>query len=215
MAASVLLVVGDQPELMAMLKKKASALRLGQEPGQVGAIIDKASRDRIVGYINAAEKAGATILVDGRDASAEKTEGNWVRPTIIVHNSADEPGMADEIFGPVLSVLKVANFEEAIRIENANPYGNAACIYTSVGAHAEWFASRFRAGMIGVNIGVPVPREPFSFGGMYGTASKYGDCDVTGDGAMNFFSNLRKITTKWARPSGTGAVDLANFDGRM
>lgn len=215
MAASVLLVVGDQPELMAMLKKKASALRLGQEPGQVGAIIDKASRDRIVGYINAAEKAGATILVDGRDASGEKTEGNWVRPTIIVHNSADEPGMADEIFGPVLSVLKVANFEEAIRIENANPYGNAACIYTSVGAHAEWFASRFRAGMIGVNIGVPVPREPFSFGGMYGTASKYGDCDVTGDGAMNFFSNLRKITTKWARPSGTGAVDLANFDGRM
>lgn len=215
MAASVLLVVGEQPELMKMLQAKASALRLGQEPGQVGAIIDAASKERIVGYINAAEKAGATILVDGRDATAEKTEGNWVRPTIILHNSTEEPGFKDEIFGPVLSVLQVKNFDEAIRIENANEYGNAASIYTSVGAHAEWFSSRFRAGMIGVNIGVPVPREPFSFGGMYGTKSKYGDCDVTGEGAMNFFSNLRKITSKWARPSGAGGLDLANFDGRM
>jgi len=156
MAASVLLVVGEQPELMASLKKKAEALVLGQEPGQVGAIIDSASRDRIVGYINAAEEAGATILVDGR--STGKETGNWVKPTIIVHNSTEEPGFKDEIFGPVLSVLQVKTFEEAIRIENANRYGNAASIYTSVGAHAEWFSQRFRAGMIGVNIGVPVPR---------------------------------------------------------
>ena len=81
-----------------------------------------------------------------------------MRPTIIVHNSTEEPGFKDEIFGPVLSVLQVASAEEAIAIENANRYGNAASIYTSVGAHAEWFSSRFRAGMIGVNIGVPVPR---------------------------------------------------------
>lgn len=202
MAASVLLVVGEQPKLMEMLTAKASALRLGQEAGQVGAIIDAASRDRIVGFITAAEKAGAKILVDGRDASGEKTTGNWVsrtrrvlcpavcatcnwgahlaatgaarvsrsltpvtahpapqvRPTIILHNGTDEPGFKDEIFGPVLSVLQVATAEEAIKIENANRYGNAASIYTSVGANAEWFASRFRAGMIGVNIGVPVPR---------------------------------------------------------
>lgn len=213
MAASVLLVVGEQPKLMEALVAKATALTLGQEAGQVGAIIDAASKERIVGYINAAEKAGVKILVDGR-AAAEKP-GNWVGPTIMVHSSTEEPGFKDEIFGPVLSVLQVGTFEEAIKIENANPYGNAASIYTSVGAHAEWFSQRFRAGMIGVNIGVPVPREPFSFGGMYGTDSKYGDCDVTGEGAMNFFSNLKKITTKWSRPTGAGAVDLANFDGRM
>jgi acyl-CoA reductase-like NAD-dependent aldehyde dehydrogenase len=118
-------------------------------------------------------------------------------------------------------------------MENKNPYGNAACIYTEKGANAEWFTRRFRAAMLGVNIGIPVPREPFSFGGLYGTKSKYGNADITGDGAMEFFSNRIKITSKWTASYSSGnakkgddqpnkklktehhVVDKANFDGKM
>ena len=84
----------------------------------------------------------------------------------------------------MLSIYKVKNWNEAIAIENANPFGNAACIYTSKGGSANWFTSRFRAGMLGVNVGIPVPREPFAFGGLYGTLSKYGDGDITSEGAI-------------------------------
>jgi len=131
----------------------------------------------------------------------------------------------------------VDTFDQALEIENNNPYGNAASIYTERGANAEYFTRRFRAAMLGVNIGIPVPREPFTFGGLYGTASKFGDYDVTGDGAMEFFSNRIKITSKWTAAYSTGAAaagsgvttgvkraaqdaldkstDKANFDGRM
>ena len=160
---------------------------------------------------------------------AEDKSGFWVGPTVMLHTSASDAAMQDEIFGPVLSVIQVDTWEEAITIENENPYGNAACIYTERGAYAEWFIKRFRAGMLGVNIGIPVPREPFSFGGLYGTKSKYGDHDVTGDGAMEFFSNRRKVTAKWTASYSSGASataapvakkmrlteDKANFDGKM
>jgi acyl-CoA reductase-like NAD-dependent aldehyde dehydrogenase len=126
-------------------------------------------------------------------------------------------------------VINVESWQEAIEIENANPHGNAACIYTERGAHAEWFTQRFRTAMIGVNIGIPVPREPFSFGGLYGTKSKFGDFDITGDGALEFFTNRKKITSKWTASYSTASTqsggatatkklkveDKANFDGKM
>jgi malonate-semialdehyde dehydrogenase (acetylating)/methylmalonate-semialdehyde dehydrogenase len=101
--------------------------------------------------------------------------------------------------------VQVETREEAVAIENASPYGNAACIYTTVGAHAEWFTARFSAGMVGVNIGVPVPREPFSFGGW--NASRYGDLDITGEGGLEFWTRRKKITTKWNVPSNRGTGD--------
>jgi len=229
MAASVLLMVGDNKEVLDMVVEKAKNLQPGQAKGQVGPIIDQTSRDRILRIINEAEAKGAKILVDGREWS--KQTGNWVGPTVILHNSAQEPAFQEEIFGPVISVLQVANSEEAISIENANAFGNAASVYTSVGAHAEWFTKRFSAGMIGVNIGVPVPREPFSFGGKYGTQSKYGDMDITGDGCLEFFTTRKKITSKWTttpnQPPYSNAVaqppnkkqkgeeDAANFAGKI
>jgi len=97
-----------------------------------------------------------------------------------------------------LSIYKVSSKEEAIAIENHSPYGNAASIYTSSGAVAEWFCKKFSTGMMGVNVGVPVPREPFSFGGT--RTSKFGDYDITGDGAMEFFTERKKVTTKWSPP---------------
>ena len=116
---------------------------------------------------------------------------------------------------------------------NLLPRGNAAAVYTSVGAHADWFTSRFAAGMLGVNVGVPVPREPFSFGGLCGTNSCFGDMDITGTGGMEFFTNRRKVTTRWGAPLASAAVtsnshplgdalgqeqdpaDKANFAGTM
>mmetsp|Transcript_3050 Transcript_3050/g.3633 ORF Transcript_3050/g.3633 Transcript_3050/m.3633 type:complete len:491 (+) Transcript_3050:155-1627(+) len=209
MAASVLLTIGEQPELLDAIVAKASNLKPGQGAGNMGPVIDTASKERILKYIDEAEAAGAKILLDGRDW-AEK-EGSWVGPTIILHSNPADAALHDEIFGPVLSVLVVANQEEAIRIENANPYGNAAAIYTQSGGVADWFSQRFRAGMIGVNIGIPVPREPFSFGGMYGTLSKFGEHDITGEGAMRFFTTRKKITTKWAKFETGKKEDISQF----
>jgi len=210
MAASVLLTIGDQPELLEAIVKKASALTPGQGAHNVGPVIDAASQQRILEYINNAEKSGCKIILDGR--SWAEREGTWVGPTIIVHTNPADPALHDEIFGPVLSVLAVKDQEEAIRIENTNPYGNAAAIYTQSGGVADWFTQRFRAGMIGVNIGIPVPREPFSFGGMYGTLSKFGEHDITGEGAMRFFTTRRKITTKWSKfETGKKEEDISQF----
>lgn len=223
MAASVLIIVGSNQTLLDTVVEHAKALMPGQQPGEVGPVIDAMSQQKILGYINDAEsKNGAKILVDGRSWATR--EGTWVGPTIILHNNSRDPACCDEIFGPVLSVLQVDTWEEAIAIENSNPYGNAAAIYTEKGANAEWFTSRFRAAMLGVNIGIPVPREPFTFGGLHGTKSKFGDCDVTGDGAMEFFSNRIKVTSKWSSsygdkkrkaPDAEVVQDKANFDGRM
>ena len=132
----------------------------------------------------------------------------WVGPTILSHKSASDPAAREEIFGPVLSVLKVETSDEAIAIENANPFGNAACIYTSIGQHSEYFLKRFNAGMLGVNVGVPVPREPFSFGGM--NMSNFGTSDITGDGCMEFFTQRKKITQKWVPPQ-DGGVMVSSF----
>lgn len=220
MAASVLVCVGDCEQLIQRVAELTRPLERGQDAGQVGPVIDGLSKERVLKYINESEAQGAQVLVDGR-SWADVADGFWVGPTVIVHNNREDRALHDEIFGPVLSIIKVDSREEAIAIENGNPYGNAACIYTTNGANAEWFQKRFRAGMIGVNIGIPVPREPFTFGGLYGTLSKFGDHDITGDGAMEFFTARRKVTTKWALPPPIAAhsshrnEDKANFDGRM
>ena len=104
--------------------------------------------------------------------------------------------MQDEIFGPVLSVLRVGSLDEALAIENRSPYGNAASIYTGSGAAARYFEQHASAGMIGVNIGVPVPRDPFSFGGW--NDSKFGIGDVTGKDAIGFWTQTKKTTVKWS-----------------
>ena len=238
MAASVLIVVGENKRLIDQIVASAAALEAGQAAGQVGPVIDGIARTRILSYIDEAErKYGCKLLLDGRSWSAEKKHGFWVGPTVIQHTNWTDPALLEEIFGPVLSIIHVDTFEEALQIENSNPYGNAASIYTERGANADFFIKRFRAGMLGVNIGIPVPREPFTFGGLYGTASKFGDFDVTGDGAMEFFSNRIKITSKWTAAYSTGAAgqgaaatagakrpaqdtldkqtDKANFDGCM
>ncbi|KAG0307423.1 hypothetical protein BGZ98_000317 [Dissophora globulifera] len=196
MAATVLLTIGHQQELIDKIVAKSQALRAGSQAGQVGPVIDQASVNKITRYISESEASGAKILVDGRSWTKEHQEGFWVGPTVILHTNKQDAALNEEIFGPVLSILAVESADEALDIENANPYGNAACIYTNSGATADHFIKRFSAGMCGVNIGVAVPREPFSFGGW--NKSRFGNhCDITGDGGVEFFSTRRKVTTKW------------------
>mmetsp|Transcript_9263 Transcript_9263/g.16238 ORF Transcript_9263/g.16238 Transcript_9263/m.16238 type:complete len:492 (+) Transcript_9263:104-1579(+) len=209
MAASVLLTVGAQPKLLEQIIENAKRLTAGREAGQMGPVIDEASKKRIVSFIDEAEASGAKILLDGRPWTSQ--EGSWVGPTIILHSNKSDRALHEEIFGPVLSIYEVATKEEALEIENTNPYGNAACVYTNSGGAAEWFSSRFRAGMIGINIGIPVPREPFSFGGMYNTLSKFGEHDITGEGAMRFFTTQRKVTTKWSKFELGAKEDISQF----
>jgi malonate-semialdehyde dehydrogenase (acetylating)/methylmalonate-semialdehyde dehydrogenase len=198
MAASVLIGVGDCNSVLDAIEAEMRKIRPGCE---MGAIISEKAKERIVGYIDRAEQEGATIRVDGRNPAIEgKSGGYYVGPTLIDQLTPESSCVNDEIFGPVLSVLRVNTLDEALAIENANPYGNAASIYTTNGATARYFEQRASAGMVGVNIGVPVPREPFSFGGW--NDSRFGNGDITGKDGIAFWTKLKKTTVKWTLRAG-------------
>lgn len=194
MAASVLITVGDCSAVMEAIEAEMKKVVPGDN---LGSVISSTAKERIEGYIDRAESAGARIPVDGRGAKVSgKENGFWVGPTLIDGVDIGSESACDEIFGPVLTVLHVDTLEEAIAIENQNPYGNAASIYTTSGATARYFEDKASAGMIGVNIGVPVPREPFSFGGW--NDSRFGVGDITGEDGIRFWTQRKKITQKWS-----------------
>jgi malonate-semialdehyde dehydrogenase (acetylating)/methylmalonate-semialdehyde dehydrogenase len=193
MAASVLIAVGDCDAIIDAIELEMRNLTCGAE---IGAIISVKAKERIEGYIARAAARGAKIRLDGRGQSMA---GNYVGTTLIDGITTKDECANDEIFGPVLSILRVKTLDEALAIENANPYGNAACIYTSSGATARYFEMKAEAGMIGVNIGVPVPRDPFGFGGW--NASKFGAGDITGRDAISFWTKTKKVTAKWTSKS--------------
>lgn len=198
MAASVMIAVGDCESIIGLVCAEAKKIIPGEN---LGSVISTAAKERIEKYITEAEAQGARILVDGRNVIVAGNEnGFYVGPTVIDRVS---PGMrvaSEEIFGPVLSIIRVNSLDEALAIENANPYGNAAAIFTQSGVMAKYVADNASAGMIGVNIGVPVPREPFSFGGW--NDSKFGVGDLTGKSSIHFWTKLKKITTKWNPEAG-------------
>ena len=198
MAASVLIAVGESDRILDAIEAKMRTVCAGQN---MGAIISPAARGRIVGYIDRAEKEGAAIRVDGRNTTPTgREQGYYVGSTLIDRLSPTSACITDEIFGPVLSVLRVRTLDEALAIENGSHFGNAASIYTTSGATARYFEQRANAGMIGVNIGVPVPREPFGFGGW--NESKFGVGDITGRDGMGFWTKMKKVTTKWTVQAG-------------
>lgn len=155
MAASVLLTVEGkndsekkhQEKLLQKIIEKASKIQPGTKPGQMGPVIDQISHTRIMNYIDQAQsKHGAKILLDGRTWSSSMG-GSWIGPTIILHSSPQDTLMKEEAFGPVLSIYSPQTWNECIQIENGNPFGNAACVYTQNGGKADWFCQRFRASM--------------------------------------------------------------------
>jgi len=195
MAASVMVAVGDVDHLIEGIRARSAELTLGTD---LGPITNTASVERITRYIDEAEAAGAKVLVDGRGQKG--TDGGyWVGPTLLDHVTPDMPASCEEIFGPVLSIVRVPNIEAALQLENSNPYGNASSVYTTSGDVARKVMGRVEAGMCGVNIGVPVPREPFGFGGW--NDSKFGAGNITGWDGYRFWTRQRKVTTKWALQS--------------
>jgi malonate-semialdehyde dehydrogenase (acetylating)/methylmalonate-semialdehyde dehydrogenase len=198
MAASVLLPIQDSSAHIEKIVEEASKVRLGQD---MGAVISKEQLTFLTQAIGRAEKAGAKILLDGRNAKApDGYEGGfWLGPTILDHVEKTSEAATVELFGPVLSIIRTQSMSEAIAIENSNPYGNAASVFTNNGSVAEFIATNAKARMIGINVGVPVPREPFSFGGI--NDSKFGHGDITGENSLNFWSDIKKVTTKWQQSS--------------
>ena len=199
MAASAMLAVGNVDPIIDQIVDEAKKIIPGEN---LGAVISKAAKERIEGYITEAEKAGAMILLDGRGTSVDgKENGTYVGPTVIDHVSPDMAVAREEIFGPVISIMRTSSLDEAIEIENKNPYGNAAAVFTQSGGIARYVMEHASAGMIGVNIGVPVPREPFPFGGW--NESRFGSSDITGKSSIEFWTKLKKTTTKWNPESRT------------
>lgn len=194
MAASVLLAVGDVSHHIDKIVSRASSLELGKT---MGAIITKTQVEFLRSAIDRAEKGGAKILLDGRKATppAGFENGNWIGPTILDHVTPKSEASTDELFGPILSIIHCKDITQAMQIENSGEYGNACSVFTSNGALAERVTREASTGMVGVNVGVPVPREPFSFGGV--NASKFGHGDITGPYSLDFWSNMKKITVKW------------------
>ena len=198
MAASAMLAVGNVDPIIDQICVEARKVIPGKN---LGAVISKAAKMRIEDYITEAESNGAKILVDGRGAVVEGREnGTYVGPTVIDHVKPDMSVATEEIFGPVISIMRTKTLDEAIKIENDNPYGNAAAVFTQSGGLARYVMEHASAGMIGVNIGVPVPREPFSFGGW--NESRFGANDITGKSSIEFWTKLKKTTTKWNPEAG-------------
>jgi malonate-semialdehyde dehydrogenase (acetylating)/methylmalonate-semialdehyde dehydrogenase len=194
MAASVLLAVGDVQKHIDKIVQRASSLVLGTS---MGAIITKEQVQFLHGAIERAEKEGAKILLDGRKALPPKgfENGHWMGPTVLDQVKPGSEAATTELFGPILSILRCKDLSEALQIENESLYGNACSVFTSSGALAERVARSTKAGMVGINVGVPVPREPFSFGGT--GLSKFGHGDITGAHSLDFWTNVKKVTTKW------------------
>lgn len=194
MAASVLLAVTATDHIISRLVDEARRLVPGST---LGPVISRAAKERIERYIDEAEAAGAQVLLDGRGVVVPGKEGGfYVGPTVIDRVRPEMRIAQEEVFGPVLAIVRAATVDEALAIENASPYGNAASVFTESGGAARYVAERAGAGMVGVNIGVPVPREPFSFGGW--NESKFGVGDITGHGSIEFWTQAKKITTRWS-----------------
>jgi len=198
MAASVMVAVSDTDHIIRRMVEHAKSVVPGKN---LGPVISAEARERIERYITEAEDGGATVLVDGRNTVIPGKEGGYyVGPTIIDHVTPDMRIAQDEVFGPVLVIIRTKDLDQALAVENGSPYGNAASVFTESGATARYVMERASAGMVGVNVGVPVPREPFSFGGW--NESRFGVGDITGRGSIEFWTRSKKMTTKWNREHG-------------
>ncbi len=211
MAISVLVAVdpvGD--ELIAKIRERTARLRVG--PGdapdsEMGPLVTKAHRDKVASYLESGVADGAELAIDGREhpVTGGSADGFWLGPSVL---DKVQPGMScynDEIFGPVLSVMRASSYEDAIKIINSNPYGNGTALFTNDGGAARRFTHEIEVGMIGINVPIPVPMAYYSFGGW--KASLFGDTHMHGTEGVHFYTRGKAITTRWLDPS-HGGVNL-------
>ena len=208
MAISVAVAVGDVGDALV----DAIALRLpklvigdGAESGtDMGPLITAEHRDKVAGYIGAGESAGATVVVDGRRADVPEA-GFFLGTTLLDHVSPEMTVYTDEIFGPVLAVVRTDTYEDAVELVNANQYANGVAIFTRDGGAARQFQFDIEVGMVGINVPIPVPVASYSFGGW--KSSLFGDTHMYGPEGINFYTRGKVVTSRWPDPS-TSAVDL-------
>ena len=206
MAISAVLAVGDIADtLVDKIKERALTLRTGdgRRGCDMGPLVTAVAQDRVSGYIDAGEAAGATLVVDGREPQVD-ADGNgfFVGPTLFDHVTTDMSIYTDEIFGPVLSVVRVDSYAEGVQLINDNPYGNGTAIFTNDGGAARQFQNEVQVGMVGINVPVPVPMAYYSFGGW--KSSLFGDTHAHGMEGVNFFTRGKVVTSRWLDPSHGG-----------
>ena len=207
MAISVVVAVGEVADpLIEQIRRRIAKIKVGSgmaESSEMGPLVTREHRDRVAGYLADAAGEGATLVVDGR--GRESNEGFFLNPSLLDHA---RPGMRcydDEIFGPVLNVVRVANYAEGLALINANPFGNGTAIFTRDGGAARQFQFDVEVGMVGINVPIPVPVASYSFGGW--KASLFGDLHMYGPEGIQFYTRAKVVTSRWPDP-GTSQVDL-------
>ncbi len=209
MAISAAVAVGPiADDLVAKIAERARTIKTGDgtRDADMGPLVTKTHRDKVASYIDAGEADGAKIVVDGRDVTPDGgPDGFWLGPTLIDQVKPDMSVYTDEIFGPVLSVVRVETYDEALGLINANPYGNGTAIFTNDGGAARRFQNEVEVGMVGINVPIPVPMAYYSFGGW--KASLFGDSHAHGTEGVHFFTRGKVVTTRWLDPS-HGGINL-------
>jgi len=209
MAISACVAVGPiADDLVAKIAERARGIKTGDGTGDadMGPLVTRAHRDKVASYIDTGETDGAKIVVDGRSVQADGgAEGFWLGPTLIDHVTPEMSVYTDEIFGPVLSVVRVESYDQALDLINANPYGNGTAIFTNDGGAARRFQNEVEVGMVGINVPIPVPMAYYSFGGW--KASLFGDTHAHGTDGIQFFTRAKAITQRWLDPS-HGGIEL-------
>jgi malonate-semialdehyde dehydrogenase (acetylating)/methylmalonate-semialdehyde dehydrogenase len=200
MAISAVVAVGAAGDALAdALAARAKAVRVGpgaEDGSEMGPLVTGAARDRVLGYIERGEEEGAELRADGRGAAVDgHDDGFWVGPTLFDRVTEDMAIYRDEIFGPVLVMLRADSFEEALDLVNRNPYGNGAAIFTADGRTARAFETGVEAGMVGINVPIPVPMAYYSFGGW--KQSLFGDLHVHGREGVLFYTRGKVVTERW------------------
>jgi len=209
MAISVVVAVEPAADdLVARIAERTRSLRVGagDRGPDMGPVITSEQRTRVLGYVDGAEREGAKVVNDGRVVEADAEDGGYfVGPTVLDNVTTDMAVYADEVFGPVLCVVRVGTFDEAMALVNSNQYGNGAAVFTRSGTAARRFELEAQAGMLGINVPIPVPAAHFSFGGW--KDSLYGDLHAYGADGVRFFTRGKVVTSRWPEP--TPGVDLA------
>jgi len=178
----------------------------GTKGSDMGPLVTKVHRDKVASYVDAGVKAGATLVEDGRNATVDgATEGFWLGPTLFDHVQPSMSIYKDEIFGPVLSVIRVKSYEEGLNLINSHQYGNGTAIFTNDGGAARKFQNEVLVGMVGINVPIPVPVAYYSFGGW--KSSLFGDSHAHGTEGVHFFTRGKVVTSRWLDPS-HGGINL-------
>lgn len=204
MAISVVVAVGDiADQLVEKIAERTRGLSLGGENPDLGPLINRGHRDKVRSYVDGAEAEGASLVVDGRSwAEADVSEAAFLGPTLLDHVTPAMKAYQDEIFGPVLSVVRAETYEQALELINTNPYGNGTAIFTRDGAAARRFEMEVSVGMVGVNVPIPVPMAYYSFGGWKN--SLFGDSHAHGAEGVHFYTRGKVVTTRWGDPAESG-----------